>query len=393
SDALPQDHPLDYVMSVAENPNRKGMLFAGTGHAFYYSMDDGAHWTHFQDGLPAAPVSWIQVPKDWHDVVVSTYGRGVYIMHDITTLEQQDQVPADAEAYFYAPRPGFRMARSGSAEFRFMTRNAPRDSAELQIADASGAVVRTMKQAARRGENQITWDLQYDGPAQPELRTAAPDNPHIWDEPRFAGKDTRPVTHWGIEGTQRQGPLAVPGHYTAKLTVDGKTFTRPFEVLTDPKLTTSQADLEASLQMQIHVRDDITATVKMINRLEVMRHALEVEAGKAKGDDARLKAISAMNDKLMKVELMLITRENLNSDDKWFVTADKVYMNLIWLYAETGLGGGDVAGGANYKPTNTTHEVLQMIETDLNAGKKAYDDLMKNDLGDFNKLTGAKIIP
>ncbi len=393
SDALPQDHPLDYVMTVAENPNRKGMLFAGTGHAFYYSMDDGQHWTHFQTGLPAAPVTWIQVPKAWHDVVVSTYGRGVYILHDITTLEQRDQVPANATAYFYAPRPAFRQARSGDARFLFMSKAAPSDSVELQIADAHGTVVRTMKQAGRRGENLITWNLQYDGPDQPELRTPAPDNPHIFEEARFKDKDVRPVDHWGIQGTQRQGPLAVPGKYTAKLTVDGQTFTRPFEILTDPALTTAQADLEASLQMQIKIRDDLNTTVRMINRLEVMRHALDEQAKAAAGNDAKLKEISALGDKMFNVELKLISRENLNSDDKYFVNADKVYMNLIWLYAETGLGGGDVAGGANYKPTNTTHEVLQMIETDLNAGKAAYDALMKNDLATFNRLTGAKIIP
>ena len=393
SDGLPQDHPLDYVMTVAENPNRKGMLFAGTGHAFYYSMDDGAHWTHYQNGLPAAPVSWIQVPKLYHDVVVSTYGRGVYIMHDITTLEQKDQVPADAAVYFYEPRPGFRQARSGSAEFLFQAKAAPSDSVELQIADAHGTVVRTIKQAGRRGENMVQWNLEYDGPAQPELRTAAPDNPHIWDEARFKGKDVRPVDHWGIQGTQRAGPLAVPGKYTARLTVDGKSYTRPFEVVTDPALKTSQADLEASLAAQIKIRDDLNETVGMINRLEVMRHSLEVETAKAAGNDARLKELAAMNDKLMNVELMLISRENLNSDDKYFVGADHVYLNLIWLYAEVGLGGGDVAGGANYKPTDTSGEVLRMIEKELTAGKAAYDNLMKNDLSAFNKLTNAKIIP
>jgi hypothetical protein len=313
-------------------------------------------------------------------------------MHDITTLEQRDKV-ADAAVYFYEPRPGFRNARSGSAEFLFEAKEAPRDSVELQIEDARGTVVRSIKQAGRRGENQVTWDLQYDGPAQPELRTVAPDNPHVWDEPRFKGQDTRPVMHWGIEGTQRQGPLAVPGKYTAKLTVDGQSFTRPFEIIADPALKTSQADLEASLAEQIHIRHDINTTVGMINRLEVMRHALEVETQKAAGNDARLKELAAMNDKLMNVELMLITKENLNSDDKWFVSADKVYLNLIWLYAETGLGGGDVAGGANYRPTDTTIEVLKMIEQTLNAGKAAYDALMKNDLAAFNKLTNAKIIP
>ena len=64
------------------------MLFAGTGNALYYSLDDGAHWKQLQDGLPAAPVSWIVVQKQSHDLVVSTYGRGLYIMEDITPLEQ-----------------------------------------------------------------------------------------------------------------------------------------------------------------------------------------------------------------------------------------------------------------------------------------------------------------
>ena len=130
----------------------------------------------------------------------------------------------------------------------------------------------------------------------------------------------------------------------------------------------------------------------MINRLEVMRHALDEQAKAAAATTQAQGALGARRQDV-NVELKLISRENLNSDDKYFVNADKVYMNLIWLYAETGLGGGDVAGGANYKPTNTTHEVLQMIETDLNAGKAAYDALMKNDLATFNRLTGAKIIP
>src|SRR6185437_5402099 len=79
SATLPAGNVLDYAKSVAENPNRKGMLFAGTGHAFFYSLDDGATWTHFNKSLPAAPVSWITVEPRYHDVIISTYGRGIFI--------------------------------------------------------------------------------------------------------------------------------------------------------------------------------------------------------------------------------------------------------------------------------------------------------------------------
>src|SRR5574340_693754 len=89
SDGLPKG-PLAYTKAIAENPNRKGMLFAGTGNALYYSKDDGGHWTQLKDGLPAAAVSWIVVQKNYHDLVVSTYGRGFYILEDLTPLETDD---------------------------------------------------------------------------------------------------------------------------------------------------------------------------------------------------------------------------------------------------------------------------------------------------------------
>ncbi|MGH9781129.1 MAG: WD40/YVTN/BNR-like repeat-containing protein, partial [Candidatus Acidiferrales bacterium] len=79
---------LSYVRVVAEDPNCKGLLFAGTGNDLYYSSDDGAHWKALDEGLPHATVSWAVVQKQFHDLVVSTYGRGLYILDDITPLEQ-----------------------------------------------------------------------------------------------------------------------------------------------------------------------------------------------------------------------------------------------------------------------------------------------------------------
>src|SRR5262249_28707777 len=137
SDTRPGKHPLSYAMSVAENPNRRGMLFAGTGHGLYYSLDDGMRWTQFKEGLPAAPVTWIVVPKAWHDVVVSTYGRGLFILSDITMLEQSDKVPTDAAAYVFEPRPAFRQARSGRAEFVYTTKAAPGAPVRFEVLDAS----------------------------------------------------------------------------------------------------------------------------------------------------------------------------------------------------------------------------------------------------------------
>jgi len=81
---------MSFVHNVAEDPSRKGMLFAGTENGLYVTLDDGAHWAALQTNLPHAPVSWIVVQPKFKDLVVATYGRGLWILDDITPLEQMD---------------------------------------------------------------------------------------------------------------------------------------------------------------------------------------------------------------------------------------------------------------------------------------------------------------
>jgi photosystem II stability/assembly factor-like uncharacterized protein len=196
SDTLPKGHPLSYVKAVTENPNKRGMLFAGTGHALFYSMDDGAHWTPLQDGLPPAPATWIVVEKRTHDLVVSTYGRGLFIMPNITLLEQTGQAaPTTTAAALYPPATAFRMARDGRAEFTYSLATNPTAPTELEILDAGGQVIRREQIESHAGLNRATWDLRYERPHTVVLRTLPPDNPHIWEDSRFRGKDTRPILH------------------------------------------------------------------------------------------------------------------------------------------------------------------------------------------------------
>jgi photosystem II stability/assembly factor-like uncharacterized protein len=389
SDGLPKG-PLGYALSLAENPNRKGMLFAGTGHAFYYSLDDGAKWTPFKNGLPAAPVTWIVVQKAYHDVVLSTYGRGLYILRDITRLEQSDQLQTDAAASLLTPRSGFREARGGSAVFLYSLNAAPSQPVRFEILNSAGAVIRGFDVQSREGLNRATWDLRYDEPRQVALRTIPPDNPQIWEEARFKGQTTRPIVHWGIGGPQRSGPLAAPGTYTVRMTAGGQTVTKPFEVLKDPDIESSADDLAASTAMQVRVRDDMNAAVDMINRLEVIRKQVEDQARSTKGKPAAAQALADLDKRILDVELLLLSRTDLHSDDKWYVEAYKVYMNLIWFSGVIGTGAGDVAGGADYKPTTASHEILAMIEKDLAAARVAFDNLVQKEIPTFNQTSSAK---
>ena len=412
-------HALGYVRAIAEDPNCAGLLFAGAGNGLFYSLDDGAKWTALQTGLPHAPVTWAVVQKDFHDLVISTYGRGLYIFDDITPLEQMAKKASDAAAVLFEPRPTYRFAHGGAAMVNFSLKAAPKDPKEattIEILDADGNVIRKLEAHPHAGINRVKWDLKFESPRLVALRTKSPDNPHIWEEPRFRESDSRPITHWGISPAE-SGPMVAPGAYSVRLTTAGQALTQPLKVLRDPRITASDADVQSSVKTQLRIRDDITQVSDTVNQIEWLRKQIEVletmlrppkktprqRPAFAEADDFEepepapaqdeaqtkrkaelLKKVEEMDKKLQGVEYKLVSPAEVNSDDKYYVEPYKVYLNLIWLNAEVGSGGGDVFGGTDFAPTDTSLELLQGLEGELTSAAADYKKLIEQDLPAFN---------
>ena len=381
---------------IAEDPNCKGLLFAGTGNGLYYSLDDGGHWTALEEGLPHAPVSWAVVQKRFHDLVVSTYGRGLYILDDISLLEQRAGETSDAPVRVFAPRPAYRITHRGRAFLDFSLKSAPKSPVQTEILDSAGKVIRKLEAPGHQGINRVTWDLRYEPPRLVKLRAEAPDNPHVWEETRFRGAESRPVLHWGIEQAQ-VGPVVPAGNFTVRLTVDGQSQSQPLTVLRDPRSPGSNEEIGATIQLQLRIRDDISNLSDMANQLEWLRRQLDV-VGKAlrdqKADSALLKSVEEMAQKMSAIEFKLINREDANSDDKYYVEAYKPYLNLIWLNGEVGTGAGDVAGGADFAPTDAAREVLQGIEEDLAEAQTEFRQLSDEAVPAFNRsLASHRVTP
>ena len=427
SSDLPKN-PLAYVRAIAEDPNCKGLLFAGTGNGLYYSLDDGAHWTALQGGLPHAPVSWAVVQKQFHDLVISTYGRGLYILDDISPLEQVAEKKLDAPVRLFAPRASYRFVKGGHVYVTFSLKTKPEKPVKIEIVDSTGKVARKLDapETLKPGLNRVSWDLRYDPPRLIDLRTDAPDNSHIFEERRFRGEDSRPVTHWGTEEAET-GPVAIPGKYTVRLTVDDQTFNEPFTILRDPRAPGTDEQIGETFRTAMRIREDIGATSTMVNQIEWVRKQLAViedmllppkkkkprpegpqqgeyderstltnERGDYENEEQRkkntelLKTVHEMDDKAKVVEYKLLGPEEADSDDKYYVDAYRVYLNLIWLNAEMSSGGGDVAGGADFGPTDTSLEILSGIEKDLAAARGDYENLIGKELPAFNKVMEAQ---
>jgi len=370
------------------------------------------------------------VQKEFHDLVISTYGRGVYILDDITPLEQLARHRSDTAVVFFEPRKTYRFVRGGAAALNYSLTAVPKNPAQLEILDSAGNPVRKLEQKAVVGINRFNWDLRYESPRVVALRTVAPDNARIWQEPRFREADSRPITHWGSNPAE-VGPIVAPGAYSVRLRVDGQLLWQTLVVVSDPRSPGSEADIELSVKTLLVIRDHISHVSDSVNQMEWLRKQLEViqtmqrqckplekPAPEIVEEDDEpevepppapprvlsdveeqqrkelLTAAENLDHKLQTVESRLVSRALRNSDDKYFVEADGVYLDLMWLNAEVGTGGGDVAGGADFAPTEAQQESLKTLESELAQADAAFTEILQRDLPAFNQtLEHANLTP
>jgi photosystem II stability/assembly factor-like uncharacterized protein len=417
--------PLSYAHVVREDPIRKGLLYAGTENALYVSFDDGGRWEPLQSKLPHAPVYWLTIQEHFRDLVVGTYGRGFYILDDITPLQQLTDAVRSAAAHLFEPRPAYRFrsisrpnlapvgtsrgqnppygatlnywlkepvpeppAAKGEKEDR-----AEKSPVEITIVDAAGETIRTLRGSNKPGLNRAVWNLRYEPTTEVRLRTTPRGNPHVWEEKRFRGKDRRDVSYYGITEL-KNGPLVAPGSYTVRLSVDGKPAgTRTLVVRKDPNSAGTAADIEAATKVSVAIARDTSAAAVMINQLEWSRKQLEdfrkmLAAGAP--DPADVAAAEGLETKIRAVEDRLLQPTLAEADQKSFRGPLELYLKLLWLQAEVGPGAADVSGNADFPPTQAELEVYGLLSGQLAQVRRDYDELYGKTVPAFNDAMAAK---
>jgi photosystem II stability/assembly factor-like uncharacterized protein len=333
---------LSYAHCIREDPVRKGLLYLGTENALYVSFDDGRNWQPLQEGLPHAPAYWMTVQERFHDLVVATYGRGFWILDDITPLEQLTPQIGAANAHLFAPRDAYRFRNTiqpvsvtydpaagqnlpYGADINFYLKSKPgmKDRVRLTISDAAGKIVRAIDcnpqhvegsgASAEPGEgegfgsrpischadagiNRVWWDLRGEPTTQIRLRTA-----HLYAADVAPG----PQGWRAAPGAGRISLLAPPGVYTVKLTVNDQEFTQKLKVLKDPHSTGSESDIAEQMKLLIALRDDLETVSEAVNQIELLRSQLvSLDGGLGNAETARpvRSAASDLGGKLIGVE-------------------------------------------------------------------------------------------
>lgn len=394
-----------YVHNVIEDPFRQGMLFAGTENSIYVTYDYGTHWIPLNTNLPHAPVSWMAIQKHFHDLALATKGRGFWILDDITPLEQLNADILNSSEYLFKTRAAYRFRRISvprevpddasmgqnppyGADINYYLKTPPKGNVEITILDSAGNVVRTFEGTKRAGINRVYWNLRYPGVREIKLRTTPPAYPQVWRDSRFIGKTTRPIYHWGISPTL-EGALAVPGSYTVKLTVNGKTLTTPLTVLKDPHSAGTLADIKSSVKLWRNIDSDIDTVVGMINSIERVRKQIEDMPVYVHGlPDASsvLDSAQALDKKIEAVENRLFQKYLAADDEKTYAAPMQLYMKFLWLAGEVGDGAGDVAGSPDFPPTEQDIAVYEMLGHRLDNVEIEYKQLMTSAIPAFNKM-------
>jgi photosystem II stability/assembly factor-like uncharacterized protein len=297
---IPADHP---VRAIREDPEREGLLYAGTEFGAFVSFDAGRHWQKLQQNLPATPVTDIRVHRG--DLVISTMGRSFWIMDDIAPLRQVaallSSAPATSasagpfrpsgEGHLFQPREAYRLryaALSGrpdqpeypipGARIDYYFPAAPTGEVKLEILDGGGKLIRAFSSEGRETEapGPRGGGGRFGASAPTRLTRKVGTNRFVWDLRHPGPWDSR--TPDGASG----GPLAVPGRYQARLTSGSWSATRPFDVKIDPRVAAdgvTQADLQEQLDLGLKLRDAISEARKLAQRLRDARDKTSGEAG------------------------------------------------------------------------------------------------------------------
>jgi photosystem II stability/assembly factor-like uncharacterized protein len=309
SEGLPTNQPSGSFARVVRNdPVRRGLLFAGTESGMFVSFDDGDHWQPLSLNLPTT--SYRDIALKDNDVVVSTYGRGFWALDDYSMLRQVASSVVSEAAHLFKPGDVVRSRRNVGADTPFPPEvphalnpdqgvnvnywlaQAPHGEITLDVLDASGAIVRHMTSA----------------PGTPVSEAARPPEPNFWIAPPMSlpANVGDNGTHWdlrhdapntlshsfeinanpGLTPTSPEGPVAIPGTYTLKLTVDGKSYTQTVAIKPDPRSPATAAAVTAQHALQMKLLQGANASFEGHRMALALRDALRASASGASGDAA-----------------------------------------------------------------------------------------------------------
>jgi photosystem II stability/assembly factor-like uncharacterized protein len=362
----------DFVHVVREDPKKPGLLFAGTEHGIYVSFDNGAEWQPIRQNLPDTQVPDITFADN--DLVIATHGRSFYIMDDITALRQLSG--SLTTTHLFTPSAARRSLDKGATLDYFLAKDA--DVVKVDILDGAGKLVRSFVGSAEEEKKAEEKAAKSPGGGDDDVRAPAKGptrkaglNRYTWDL-RYRGATTfEGMIFWGANA--EQGPWAVPGAYSVRLTGGGVTVTQPLQVTGDPReIGITQADLEEQFRLAIQVRNKTSAANELVIRIRELKNQIDERAKKSPGLNS---AAERLTTRLSAVEEDVYQVRNRSGLDPLNFPI-KLNNQLGALLRVIGTG--------NARPTDQSYVVFKELSGRLDEIRKRMDAIVANEMAAFN---------
>jgi photosystem II stability/assembly factor-like uncharacterized protein len=373
-----------FVHQIKEDPGKKGLLWAGTDNGLYFSPDDGARWIHLKNNLPPVPVYGITIQREFRDLVLATYGRGFYILDDVTPFRNFSTEVQDSAAFLFPLRKAYRFRpkisihgeRSSStgqnppygADINYYLKDSVRDTVKIIVQDAAGNTVQEMRGSNKRGINRIYWDLGLQPYVLPPLRT----RPEDADWVKLDSNGTRAMVIYDLDiGPGLPTTKVLPGTYTVVLKIGSREWKQPVEVVRDPHTRGSEEDIRQQYVFGTQVYSSIQSTLHMIDTLEILRGRVNAFAA-TMTDLRQKKKLLVWEKKLTDVEALLHNIKQAGAREDIFRDPAQLLERFLTISKES------IDGGSDFRPTDQHRQVFDLLNGRLADTKNKYEAALKS---------------
>lgn len=379
TNGIPSTH---FTRAIREDPDRPGLLYAGTEFGLYVSFDDGAHWQRFQHNLPVTPVTDLRVHRK--DLVVSTQGRAFWILDNLTPLHQIDDEVAASDAWLYAPRTAYRGGAVEGATIDYYLKEAPEGEVTLEIVDANGNTVRTYRGEAG-DEPEPEGDGGFFSSSDPErVPVKSGLNRFDWNLREEDIELPEGVVHWG----STPGLEVVPGSYEVRLRFGDWSQARTLDVEINPKLDVTAAELQEQYDLGSEVASEIELLFDTLTDLrDVKSQASDTVARleKAGRENEEIEtAATELDEKLSELE-QKITQVKSKSRQDPINFPPQIDNQLTMLY-------GYIVR-SDHPPTAGAYERFDDLKPELASLREAFQDIVSTEVAAFNELVEGLDLP
>ena len=386
-----------FVRVVREDPKKRGLLYAGTETGVYVSFNDGESWRSLQLNLPTAPIHDLVVKND--DLVLATHGRSFWILDDVSPLRQYSDDIAKQEVHLYAPATATRFQNSseevpkpvlvgenppaGAVVYYFL-KDKPKGETTLEILNSAGSVIR--KYSSNKTEELDEPLNPDDKKPEKQIKLEAGMNRFVWDL-RYEGASRVPDYYLWEYKDGRRGPLAVPGQYQVRLTVDGKSQTAPLEVKLDPRVNVTQADLQKQFDLLMQIRDELSRVYDTVNQIQDVRAQMDGLKKRLPASDNTKPLLSAAGELDQKLVLVRddMVQMKITSNEASLAFPQRVDSRLAGLAMAIG-------NGTDSAPTEAEYQVFEKLRKQADDPMARWAGIQNTDLAAFQKMVAGQNI-